>query len=150
VKQEDLVIENGMDKDIDDILELLEKLSGDKRSIFEVPIIMKASVPAEMYYEKKVKTMMSGMLDIIKEYIHRFCSEKEYYAEYAALLSSQYGLFLKNISREKEDFPVRDIFHDSLFIYVSGAIQGELEELGLRNKAKLIENVTNKLSRIVM
>jgi len=148
VKKEELVIETGMDKKIDIILESLEKNSGDKRSIFELPIIMKASVPAEMYYERSVKIMLSGMFEVIKNYIHRFCSEKEYAAEYGELLGQQYSLFLKNVTREKKDFPVRDILHDSLFIYISGAIQGELDDLGLRNEAKLIENITNKLSKV--
>lgn len=150
VKKEDLIIEEGLDKTVDQALEWVDKNTGVKRSIFELPIIMKASVPAEMYYEKKVKTMIDGMFDVIKEYIHRFCSDKEFSTEYAALLSEQYGLFLKNITREKEDFPVRDIFHDSLFIYISGAIQGEFDAIGLRNVAKLIENITNKLSNIEM
>ena len=150
VKKEDLIIEEGLDKTVDQALEWVDKNTGVKRSIFELPIIMKASVPAEMYYEKKVKTMIDGMFDVIKEYIHRFCSNKEFSTEYAALLSEQYGLFLKNITREKEDFPVRDIFHDSLFIYISGAIQGEFDAIGLRNVAKLIENITNKLSNIEM
>ena len=88
------------------------------------------------------------MFDVIKEYIHRFCSDKEYYDEYSALLIQQYNLFLKNISRTPESFPLRDLYHDSLFIYICGAIQGELEELGLRREASLIENITNKLSRV--
>lgn len=148
VKQEELVIETEMDKRIDSILDSLGKNSGDKRSIFELPIIMKASVPAEMYYEKSVRIMLSGMFEVIKNYIHRFCSEKEYTAEYGELLGQQYSLFLKNVTREKKDFPVRDILHDSLFIYISGAIQGEYDDLGLRNEAKLIENITNKLSKV--
>ncbi len=148
VKKEELVIEAGLDKLIDSLLESLDINTGDKRSVFELPLIMKASVPAEMYHEKNVKTMLSGMFDVIKSYIRRFCSDKEYSAEYGTLLKDQYKLFLKNVTREKEDFPVRDILHDSLFIYISGAIQAEFDDLGLRNEAKLIENITNKLSKV--
>lgn len=148
VKSESHVIEDGLVDRLDDILNLLSTNTGDKRSIFELPIIMKASVPAEKYFERNVKVMLSGMFDVIKEYIHRFCSDKEYYDEYSSLIIQQYNLFLKNISRTPDSFPLRDIYHDSLYIYICGAIQGELEDLGLRREASLIENITNKLSRV--
>lgn len=148
VKEEDLTRSTGMDIRVGEILAGLEEGSGDKRSIFELPIIMKASVPAEMYYEKNVKTMIIGMFELIRQYIHRFCSEKEFVIEYGNLLKEQYRLFLKNISREKEEFPVRDMYHDTLFIYMCGAIQREFENLDLSKEAGLVENITNKLSRV--
>lgn len=148
VKEENLIRSTGMDKRVGEILDGLEEGSGDKRSIFELPIIMKASVPAEMYYEKNVKTMIIGMFELIRQYIHRFCSEKEFVIEYANLLKDQYRLFLKNISREKEEFPIRDMYHDTLFIYMCGAIQREFETLDFNKEAGLIENITNKLSRV--
>lgn len=148
IKQIEMVIERRLDEKIDNLLDGLNKNTGDKRSIFELPLIMKASVPAEMYFEKNVKTMLNGMLDLIKGYIHRFCSEKEFSAAYSGLLTGQFNLFLKNVSRVKPDFPIRDLYHDSLFIYTCGVIQGEYEDLGLSNEAMLIGNIANKLSEV--
>lgn len=122
--------------------------SSDKRSIFELPLLMKASVPAEKYFEKNTKTMLSGMFDVMKRYIQRFVSEKEYPTEYCRLLLNQYYMFLSNIIRQGDTFPVRDLFHDSLFIHICGAVKSEIEELGFRKEASVIENITHKLSKV--
>lgn len=135
-----------LDQIVKDI-ELGEKIK-DRRSIFEIPVIMKASVPAEKYFEKSVKTMLASMFDVIRDYMHRFCSEKEFYAEYKDLLITQFSRFLVNISRTADGFPIREIYQDTLFIFICGLVQSEFESLGYRDIGKIVGNLMNKLSRV--
>lgn len=135
-----------LDQIVKDI-ELGEKIK-DRRSIFEIPVIMKASVPAEKYFEKSVKTMLASMFDVIRDYMHRFCSEKEFYAEYKDLLITQFSRFLVNISRTAEGFPIKEIYQDTLFIFICGLVQSEFESLGYRDIGKVVGNLMNKLSRV--
>lgn len=117
----------------------------DSRSMFELPIIMKASVPAEKYYERKVKLLLDTIFDTIKAYLHRFCSEKEYFEAYRALLIEEYGRFLKNTSKMEEDFPLRDMFRDSMFVYICDSISREFANMGLNDESTLVNEISRKL-----
>lgn len=131
---------------LDTLLEVINDTRRNRqRSIFELPIIMKASVPAEKYYEKKVKRLLDAILETIKVYLHRFCSDKEFFESYRELLIDQYSLFLKNISNTVECFPLRDLFHDSMFIYISGSLYREFERLGLNDEAAMVNAISETL-----
>ena len=117
----------------------------DKRSIFELPIVMKASVPAELYHEKNLKVMLVSMFEVIRSYVKRFTTESEFSHEYSNLLLQQYSKLLRNIIREGVNFPIRDLFRDSTFIFMSGALKRELEDIDCYEEAAVVESITYKL-----
>ena len=124
---------------------LKSEKSNDQRSIFELPLVMKASVPAEKYFEKNMKVMLNSMFEVLRAYIRRFVKDVEFNSEYGNLLVEQYMKLLQNVTIEGENFPLRDIYRDSIFVYTSGAIQRELENIDLREEAGIVENITYKL-----
>ena len=129
-----------------ELVDTIKSLSfGDKRSIFELPIVMKASVPAELYHEKDLKVMLVSMFDVIRGYVRRFTTESEYAFEYSDLLLQQYVKLLRNIIKEGDDFPIRDLFRDSTFIFMSGALKRELEDVDCFEEAAIVESITYKL-----
>ena len=117
----------------------------DTRSIFELPLVMKASVPAEHYHEKDLKVMLSSVFNVLRSYIHRFTTESEFAWEYSSILMEQYVKLLRNIIREGENFPLRDLFSDTSFTFICGMLQRELEDYDFYEEAAHVEKLTYKL-----
>lgn len=103
------------------------------RSIFDLPLLMKRSVPAEEYHEESMIRLLDTIFSEIKKYIARFCNKREFPGMYAQLIEEQFNLFIRNVEIEKD--LTGDIYNDSLFIYLCKAAAKELEDLGMRDKS---------------
>lgn len=115
------------------------------RSAFELPILMKLSVPAEDYYETSMIRLLSAILSEMKDYIARFCNKKEVGDIYGALLKEQFELFIDNLKMDNTRLP--EIFKDSLFSHICKTIANEFEELNMRDEAACVQNTLRKLNK---
>lgn len=112
---------------------------GTCRSILEVPLLMKRSVPAEDYYEETMIHLTKTILQEIKNYLIRFCSVTEFQVAYDNLLKEQFDLFKKNVDAENG---IRgDIYQDTLFIRICNMVAKELEEQYDYDKANEIRDM---------
>ena len=115
------------------------------RSVFELPILMKLSVPAEDYHEASVIRLMIAILDELKSYIGRFCNKKEVGDIYGKLLREQFELFINNIKMDEERLD--DIYNDSLFNHICKTLAKEFEELNMRDDAFYVQDTLRKLNK---
>ena len=115
------------------------------RSIFDLPLLMKRSVPSEEYYEENMIRLMDTIFRELRGYLTRFCSKKDFSAKYSDLLMEQFQLYIDNIAYEADG--VYDIYHDSLFIYICKAVAGELKEQLMNEKAEAVMDIFRKLNR---
>ena len=104
-----------------------ESRMGTTRSILEIPLLMKRSVPAEDYYEETMMHLLGTELSEIKKYLERFCNKIEFQEEYAKLLIAQYELFFDNATTE--DALRGDVFRDPLFVRICNVVAKELDLL---------------------
>lgn len=101
----------------------------DVRSIFDLPILVKKSVPTEQYYEEKVLKILDVSLTEIKKYVYRFCNESEAAPVIGNIISEQYEKYLNFIKCESKTW--KKIVNDVLFITTCDKISAFLEEIGL-------------------
>lgn len=104
-----------------------EASMGTCRSILEIPILMKRSVPAENYYEESMMGILKAELEEIKNYLHRFCDKIEFQKQLMALLKQQYELFIENI--ETENGTQGELYRDPLFVRICHVVANELDAL---------------------
>ena len=106
------------------------------RSIFDMPLLVKKSVPAEQYFEEKVLKIIDVSLSEIKRYVCKFCSESIAAPIIGDIISDQYTKYLEFIRCEKKTWP--KIVHDVLFITTCDKIIEFLEDNGLDYQAQEI------------
>lgn len=118
----------------------------DIRSIFDLPILVKKSVPTEQYYEEKVLKILDVSLSEIKKYVYRFCNESEAAPVIGNIILQQYNLYLDFIKNEQKNWS--KIINDVLFITTCDKISAFLEEIGLDELSNEIidrcEEIRNK------
>lgn len=119
-----------------------ESAIGTCRSIFEIPLLMKRSVPAEEYYEESMIHLMNTILQEIKDYMTRFCNKTEFQKDYAELLMAQYELFSDNVAAEAVESGA--IYQDSLFTRICNMVAKELEA---QYQEEYAENIRAMLKR---
>ncbi len=115
------------------------------RSIFDLPMLMKCSVPAEDYHEDSMIRLLDTIFNEIRTYIARFCNKKEFPSVYAGLVDEQFKLFIDNTEAEKAKLD--DIYNDSLFIYICKAVAKELDDYHMRDKSIAVLETLRKLSK---
>ena len=115
------------------------------RSIFDLPMLMKRSVPAEEYHEDSMIKLLDTIFNELKAYISRFCNKKEFPGIYADLIEAQFRLFINNTEHEKDSLD--DICNDSLFIYICKAIAKEFDDYHMRDKSIAVLDVLRDLGR---
>lgn len=121
----------------------LEDGSSGIRSIFDLPLLMKRSVPAEEYHEDSIIKLLDTIFNELRSYINRFCKKKEFSSIYSDLIMEQFNLFIKNTIIEKQY--LEDIHNDSLFIYICKAIAQELEDYHMREKSNTVLETLRKI-----
>lgn len=114
------------------------------RSVFDLPLLMKRSVPAEDYHEDSMIRLLDTIFTELKRYIPRFCSKKEFPGAYSGLLEQQFSLFLENVEAEKA--LLGDVYNDSLFAYICKAVASELEQYATRERAGAVLDKLRALS----
>ncbi len=114
------------------------------RSVFDLPLLMKRSVPTEQYHEDSMIRLLDTIFRELRGYIARFCSKKEFPGAYSDLLEKQFQLFLDNVAAEKDK--LNDIYCDSLFTYICKAVAAELEEYATRERAGAVLDKLRSLS----
>ena len=115
------------------------------RSVFDLPMLMKRSVPAEEYHEDSMIKLLDTIFNELKAYISRFCNKKEFPGIYADLIEAQFRLFINNAEHEKDSLD--DICNDSLFIYICKAIAKEFDDYHMRDKSIAVLDVLRDLGR---
>ena len=115
------------------------------RSVFELPLLMKRSVPTQDYYEEAMIKLLDTIFNELHQYMEKFCSKKDFPAQYSELIMDQFQLFLKNVTLEKEK--VENVYEDTLFVYICKAIASELEENHMPDKADEVLEVLRKLKK---
>lgn len=123
----------------------LEDGTSGVRSVFDLPMLMKRSVPAEEYHEDSMIKLLATIFDELRTYVSRFCNKKEFPGVYASLVDEQFNLFIKNVKLEKDT--VDDIYNDSLFIYICKAVAKELDDYHMRDKSIAALEVLRNLSK---
>ncbi len=115
------------------------------RSIFDLPLLMKRSVPADIFYEEDAISILHAEIKAIKDFTARLCSDDE--APFAAgrMLRQQFDKLLQDIEKEKQYWP--NIYHEELFSRICSTIRKALEGLGLSDQAEYVEKRAFDLSR---
>ena len=99
------------------------------RSILDLPILVKKSVPTELFYPKKVEKILDVSLNEIKEYVMSFCDDSEAALVIGKIIEDQYVKYLNFIKNEKASWP--KIVNDVLFINTCDKVFAFLNDLGL-------------------
>ena len=113
------------------------------RSILEIPLLMKRSIPTEIYHEEFVMGILNTELDEIKNYMHRFCDATSFQERYEKLLDDQYKLFSKNVA--EEDKAIGNIIRSNVYTRICNVVAKEYEEIYQEEKAaKIREMLKNR------
>lgn len=123
----------------------LEDGTSGTRSVFDLPMLMKRSVPAGEYHEDSMIRLLDTIFAELKSYISRFCNKKESPAVYTDLINEQFKLFIDNIAFEKDG--LGDVYNDSLFIYICKAVAKELDDYNMRDKSLAVTEVLHSLGK---
>ncbi|MBR0090579.1 MAG: hypothetical protein IJP92_02655 [Lachnospiraceae bacterium] len=113
------------------------------RCMLDLPMLMKMSVPSELYYEKNMIQLLATIVSEIKAYHAHFVTQKELNIVYGNFLYKQFNRFIEDMKSDVKHYP--DLFNDSLFIYQCQMIAKELEEIGMLDEAENVENTWRKL-----
>lgn len=114
------------------------------RSVFELPLLMKRSVPAEAYYEENVIRLLDVITSELRGYLGRFCSRKDFAGVYGTLLLGQFRRFMDNCAIACEDW--EDLYGDTLFRYICSCIDKELVEIHMDLEAYKIRREYRSLT----
>ncbi|MDO5106657.1 MAG: tubulin-like doman-containing protein [Coriobacteriaceae bacterium] len=113
------------------------------RSVFDLPILMKYSVPVDDYHEQDVLHFLECIFVELRKYVEFFCSKKESAGAYIRLLSSQFVLFLYNMAAGRG--MLDNIFNDSLFSKICKSVVVEFRACDRYDEAEAIEDAFNAL-----
>ncbi len=117
------------------------------RSIFELPLLMKRSVPTGEYHEDGVIKLLNTIFSEFRKYICRFCSKKEFPSVYTGLIDWQFKIFIENIKQEGDYSDA--IYDDSLFVYICKAVAEEFDNYYLRDKSAYVWQVLMDLKKVI-
>ncbi|MBR4445250.1 MAG: hypothetical protein IKS37_05095 [Solobacterium sp.] len=110
------------------------------RSVLELPLLMKWSVPADDYSEERMTALLQIIVQEIREYVRKFTSEKEFASVYGGLLSEQYKLFITNTTAAKAT--VKDVYEDTLYSYICKTVAREFDAIDMhKERNTILENL---------
>ncbi|MBR3358685.1 MAG: hypothetical protein IKG46_12780 [Solobacterium sp.] len=114
------------------------------RSVLELPILMKLSVPAEQYDEKRMMHLTRVILEELRAYTARFTDESTFASTYGTLLKDQFNKFQQHV----EDFAKQDpeMLTDKLFVYICQNASKEFESIDLFDESDAILDYISKVS----
>ena len=114
------------------------------RSVFELPLLMKRSVPSEEYFQEDMLRLLGVILDEFKKYISRFVSQKERNGVYGQLIKDQFQLFLENVAADQKTYG-DDVYSDGLFGDICRSIARAFESIDMYDEAEDIKEKLRKL-----
>lgn len=95
------------------------------RSIFDLLLMMKYSVPVNEYYEENMDLLLKSIIAELKSYVPRFCDGEKFNQHYGCLMRSQFVLFVQNLIKGRGLFG--DVFNDSLFSLICKTVAQEFK-----------------------
>lgn len=116
------------------------------RSIFDLPLLIKRSMPQELYYEERIIKILKVEVEEVIRYARAICPEKDADYEVGRLIEDQFDQFIQDIDAEKEIYP--NFYGDVLFDRFATIIRKALQKLGLRKEAEDMEERVNALKRM--
>lgn len=116
-----------------------------KRSIFDIPLLLKKSMTSDIYDEETILQVLTVSIDVIKKYTDKFCSPQEYAKVVGNLLLDQFMLFLENTEEEKNHW--KEIYSDFLFMQICDTVIEALEEFELDKEGRAAVEETKKNNR---
>lgn len=116
-----------------------------KRSIFELPFLLKQSTTAESYNERDCLRLMTVAIEEAKKVIKLFSSEADYTENVKILFMRHFSLLIENL--KSMNTLERDVFKEHLFARVYGTLASSLEEMGLDDSSKTIRTRCEKLAK---
>lgn len=110
----------------------------DVRSIFEIPLYMKKSMPVSEYHEDQIIRMLKTFFDVINGYMKKYYNGDEADYEFGQLIYKQYQLFVKNLENVKQEWP--GVYTDSIFSKIYNYTSSALEDVYMLKEAKQVLN----------
>ena len=111
------------------------------RSIFELPLLMKRSVPTDEYRERIMDQLISSIFDELYSYHKRFCAEKDLLADYSAFLMDQFNLLKANVSIDAKKYPDLKLLEEPLLDDILERLETEVSEKGVPDHAEKIRKL---------
>lgn len=106
------------------------KREGGKRSIFDIPLLLKRSMTSDIYEEETILRVLNVVIAEVENYVDKFCTPQEYAGIVGGIFLEQFRLFLENTKEEKENW--RTIYSDFLFMQICDTVYDALEKSGMR------------------
>lgn len=108
-----------------------------RRSIFEFPFLLRASMKSDQYEEEDALRMAEVIVAETGKCIQFFCQESEYGEVLSSFYQEQFDLLLENFEKNGSRNTMRV---DFLFKSVCSLVTDTLEDLNMRKAAKEIRN----------
>ena len=99
------------------------------RSVLELPLLMKWSVPDDDYDEDRMETFVRIIIKEIQDYVRRHTNEKEYVSVYSRVLKEQFDLFKENAVLAA--MTVRNVLSDPMYVYICRTVAREYDSLDM-------------------
>ena len=115
------------------------------RSIFDIPMLLKKSMVADVYDEEKVLRVLRVEITECEKYIKKFCTSKDYSKIAGDFIKKQFDLFVEDMKIESKSW--RNLFSDYLFSRICDIIAVAEEKLGCKKEAAEINEIKASLTK---
>ena len=109
----------------------------DARSIFDLPLLMKVSVPTEQFYEEDAIAILRAELQALIDFTAALCSPSEANKTASEIIVAQFDRMLSDIDKQKNLW--RNIYEEELFSRMTTTIRKTLESLGIEETAEYVD-----------
>ena len=106
------------------------------RSLFDLPLLIKRNIPAELYQEEDIIKILKVELSEIVRYTMELCDEKEAIHISGRIIVNQFETLLHDLELEKQEY--RNFYHDILFDRFTTIIRKFLENMNLKKEAEYV------------
>ena len=114
-------------------------------SIFDIPVLMRKSATTDDYFEEDAIQIIKVELEIIRNYLSKFCEPKELPDVATKVILRQFETYLKDM--EKERAVRSNIYREPLFDRTCSVIEEEIRELGKRKEADAVNRRVKQLRK---
>lgn len=117
------------------------------RSVFDIPMLIKKSIPSKQYFEDRVIKILEVELCEISEYIKKITDDDMYSELLGKVIMEQFDMYLDYIKYEGEKSP--KIYHDYLFTRTCNIVAKFLETNGQKANAKIVRTTLRDIGNQV-
>ncbi len=107
------------------------------RSVFDLPLLMKRSVPKEIFYEEDAISILKAELKALIEFTEALSAPTEAASIASDIIIRQFDHFLADIEIEKDVW--KNMYNEELFSRICTTIRKTLEQMGMDEKAEYVE-----------